>query len=433
MNEKIAILEKYNFWNKDISNFGFLREEYLKKINIFLSNNLIKVLIGQRRAGKSYILRQIMLQLVNSGVAPKNILYINKEFTDFDFLNNHSDLDQLIDQLIKLYVSKIKPVGKIYLFVDEIQNIISWEKTINSYSQDYTREFEIFITGSNSELLSGELSTHLSGRYIEFQIFPFSYNEYISYLKLKNSKQSFLQYMNTGGLPELFNLHEEEAKRHYVAAVKDTILFRDVIQRYNIKDAKLLEDIFLFLINNASNLISITNIIKYFKGKNRKTNYETIANYINYLKNSYLIHQVEKYNISGKETLAGTYKYYINDLSYKNYLYSGFSYGIGYKLENIVYLQLVNLGFDVYVGYLRNKEVDFVAIKNSKPIYIQVAYIMPDIETINREYSSLESINDNFLKIVVSLDDIIFEEKKGIKHIQAWNLQNIFSNINFYL
>ncbi len=426
MSDKIAKLEKYNFWNKEISNLGFIRTSYIEKINNYLFNGLIKVLTGQRRAGKSSVLRQIIKHLTDTGVPSKNILYINKEFTDFDFIDNHTDLDETI----KLYLKKIKPEGKVYLFVDEVQNISSWEKTINSYSQDYTREYEIFITGSNSELLSGELSTYLSGRYVEFQILPFSYNEYILFLNLENSKQNFLQYLNSGGLPELFNLQKEETKRHYVAAVKDTILFRDVIQRHSVKDAKLLEDIFIFLLNNASGLISITNIIKYFKGRNRKTNYETIANYIGYLKNSFLVHQAEKYNISGKETLAGTYKYYINDLAYKNYLYPGFSYGIGYKLENIIYLQLINFGFDVYVGYLRNKEVDFVAIKNQKPIYIQVTYIMPIKETFDREYSSLKSIKDNFPKIVVSLDDVIFEDNEGIKHIQAWNF-NKYLQDNF--
>ncbi len=427
MTDNFAKLKKYNFWNKEILNLGFIRNEYVSKINNYLSNRLIKVLTGQRRTGKSYILRQIMKHLTETGVSARNILYINKEFTDFDFIENSTDLDEII----KLYIEKIKPKGKIYLFIDEIQNISSWEKTINSYSQDYTREYEIFITGSNSELLSGELSAFLSGRYVEFQILPFSYIEYISFFNLENSKQNFLQYINSGGLPELFNLQNEETKRHYVSAVKDTILFRDVIQRYRVKDAKLLEDIFLFLINNASNLISITNIVKYFKGRNRKTNYETVANYIGYLKNSFLVHQAEKYNISGKETLAGTYKYYINDLSYKNYLYPGFSYGVGYKLENIVYLQLINMGFNVYVGYLRNKEVDFAAIKNGKIIYIQVAYIMPTEETFNREYSSLKSIKDNFPKIVVSLDDIMFEDYEGIKHIQAWNLQEFILSYNF--
>jgi uncharacterized protein len=200
---------------------------------------------------------------------------------------------------------------------------------------------------------------------------------------------------------------------------------RDIIHRYNIKDSKLLDDLFVFLINNASNLISVQNIINYFKSKNRKVHYETLVNYIHYLKNTFLVHQVEKYNIKGKEILAGNYKYYINDLSFKNYLYPGYSYGIGYMLENVVYLQLLNAGFNVYIGYLRNKEIDFVAIKKDRVIYLQVAYLLENQETFNREYSGLKSIPDNYEKYVVSLDEIQFPNQEGIKHILAWELSEI--------
>ncbi len=425
MDDKFAKLAKYNFWDKQVTNTGFLRTNYLNKIFDYLPNRLIKVLVGQRRCGKSYILRQIISNLIKNKTNPKNILYINFEFTDFDFVQNYEDLNELIE----IYRNKLKPQGKIYLFIDEIQNIQSWEKIINSLSQDYTIDCEIFITGSNSELLSGELSTYLSGRYIELLISPFSYSEYISYLKIEKNKPNYIQYINSGGLPELFNLNNEISKRQYVSAVKDTILLRDIVQRYKINDAKLLDDIFTFLINNASNLISINNIVNYFKSKNRKTSYETVSNYINYLKNSFLIHQVERYNISGKEIISGTYKYYANDLSFKNYVYQGFSYGAGYKLENIIYLELLNSGFDVYVGYMRNKEVDFVAIKNNIPVYIQVSYILNDEQTIDREYSPLERISDNYEKIVVSLDDIKFENRNGIKHVQAWNFNDYINSI----
>lgn len=418
MDDKFAVLEKYNFWDKAVVNLGFTRQKYLEKINGFLNNKLVKVLVGQRRSGKSIFLRQIINNLIKNNIDPKNIIYINREFADFEFLQTNTDLNNII----KLYQDKVKPKGKFYLFIDEIQNIQSWEKTINSFSQDYTVDCEIFITGSNSELLSGELSTFLSGRYVEFLILPFSYSEYISNFKLENNKQNYLNFTNTGGLPELFNLNNEDSKRQYVSAVKDTILLRDIVQRYKINDAKLLEDIFAYLINNASNLISINNIVNYFKSKNRKTSYETVANYISYLKNSFLIHQVQRYNIKGKEIMAGTQKYYSNDLAFKNFVYQGFSYGIGYKLENIVYLELLNNGFDIYIGFMRNKEVDFVAIKNSKPLYIQVAYILTDEKTINRECASLESISDNYEKIVVSLDDFQFENKNGVEHLQAWKL-----------
>ena len=187
----------------------------------------------------------------------------------------------------------------------------------------------------------------------------------------------------------------------------------------------MLEDIFSFLVNNASNLISISSIVKYFAGKNRKTNYETVANYIEYLKNTFLIHQVERFSIKGKEILSGNNKYYINDLSFKNYLYSGFEYGFGYMLENIVYLQLINSGYNVYIGYMRNKEIDFVAIKNDRTIYLQVAYMLIDKTTIEREYSGLETIPDNYEKFIVSLDDIQLPNRNGIQHVLAWQINEI--------
>jgi uncharacterized protein len=421
MDDKFALLSKYNFWDNNVPYTGLIRSDYLNKISGFINNKLIKVLVGQRRSGKSYILRQIINKLLHEGVNPVNIFYLNLEMADFDFIVHYNDLDSLI----KLYKQNLKPQGKIYLFIDEIQAIASWEKLINSWSQDYTQDFEIFISGSNSEMLAGELASLLSGRYVQFVIYPFSYLEFIQIKKLDNSKQSFLQYLSFGGLPELFNLPDNETRQHYVQAVKDTVLLRDIIHRYNIKDSKLLEDIFVFLIHNASNLFSVQNIINYFKSKNRKVHYETLVNYIHYLKNTFLVHQAEKFNIKGKEILAGTCKYYINDLSFKNYLYPGYAYGIGYMLENMVYLQLINAGYHVYVGYLRNKEIDFVAIKNDRTIYLQVAYLLENQEIINREYSGLRSIPDNFEKYIISLDEIQFPNNEGIKHILAWNLNEI--------
>jgi len=416
-----ARLKKYNFWDADYPDLGLLRQNYLNRINDFIGNNLIKVLVGQRRTGKSYLLRQIILSLINKGINSKNIFYINKEYTDFDFITNYTELEDLI----LTYQQELTPEGKIYLFIDEVQRIEGWERLVNSYSQNYTRPYEIFISGSNSQLLSTELATLLSGRYIQFQILPFSYLEYISIKKAQNTKVSFLTYLQSGGLPELFHLPNDETKRHYLSAIKDTVLLHDIIQRYNIKDIRLLEDIFAFLVNNASNLISINSIVKYFAGKSRKTNYETVANYISYLQNTFLIHQVDRFSIKGKDILAGTHKYYINDLAFKNYLYSGFEYGFGYMLENIVYLQLINAGYNVYTGFMRNKEIDFVATKGNKTIYIQVAYLLIDKLTIDREYSELESIHDNYEKFVVSLDDMQLPDKNGIRHVLAWKINEI--------
>ncbi len=419
MKENFKSLEKYNFWKGNIPKLGFFRQNYLDNIQNYSSNNLIKVLVGQRRTGKSYLLRQLANQFITKGVNPVNIFYINKEFIDFDFVAHYSDLEKLVQQ----YKSVMKPKGKVYLFIDEIQNIAEWERFVNSYSQDYTSEYELFISGSNSKMLSGELATLLSGRYVTFEVLPFSYHEYIGITKQEINKQTYIFYMESGGLPELFILPNEETKRHYIASVKDTVLLRDIIQRYAIKDPILLEDIFAYLVNNASKLMSVNNIANFLKSNGRKTTYDTVGNYIGYIEDTFLIHKAIRYDIKGKETLAGNGKYYINDLAYRNYLYSGFGYGMGYKLENLIYLQLRRAGFEVYVGVIPNKEVDFVAKKADKILYVQSAYLLHDNQTIQREYASLKAINDNYEKIVVSLDDLKFPENNGIKHIQAWNLE----------
>ncbi|MDD4490319.1 MAG: ATP-binding protein [Paludibacter sp.] len=420
MEEYLSALAKYNFWDGNVPELGYLRRNYTDKINTYIGNKLIKVLIGQRRVGKSYLLRQIAHQLIQNNVNPKNILYVNKEFTDFDFIKDYKELETLL----KLYLNVIKPKGKIWLFIDEIQNISGWEHFVNSYSQNFTENYEIFISGSNSKMLSGELATFLSGRYVNFEIFPFSYQEYLEITKQEESKKTYIDYMNGGALPELFVLPNEETRRNYISAIKDTVLLRDIIQRHNIKDPKLLEDIFVYLVNNASNLLSVNNIVNYFKSNKRSTTYDTVSNYIGFIEDTFLIHKVERYDIRGKDTISGNCKYYINDLSFKNYLYPGFGYGIGYKLENLLFLELCRSGYEIYVGAMRDKEIDFVVKKGDRTIYIQVTYILIDENTIRREYAPLEAIQDNFEKWVITLDDVPFTSNMGIKHIQAWMLRN---------
>jgi len=418
MEEKFDLLKKYNLWNSNAIDLGFKRIEYTNKITEFSGNRLVKVLVGQRRTGKSYILRQVAMELILKGVNPINTLIINKEFTDFDFLETYKELDELI----KVYKRKLEPKGRVYIFIDEIQNIQLWEKVINSYSQDYSESYELYITGSNSKMLSGELATLLSGRYVKIEIYPFSYKEFLGIKKLEQGRSSYTEYLNTGGLPELFFLQNNEQKRNYISSVRDTVFLRDIIQRNNVREPKLLEEIFVFLINNGSNLISIPNIVKYYKNLGRKVSYDIISTYISYIEESYLIHKCDRYDIKGKETLSGNAKYYINDLSYRNYLYSGYGYGIGYLAENLVYLQLKRAGFDVYVGSMRGKEVDFVAKKDDRVIYVQCSYMLTDESTVEREFSALEGIDDNYEKIVVSLDDVSIPSRGGIKHIKAWEL-----------
>lgn len=367
MDEKFDLLRKYNLWDGNRIETGYERPLYTERIAGYSGNRLVKVLTGQRRAGKSYLMRQVAMNLVRQGVDVKNILLINRELTAFDFLVTYRELDALI----RLYLETLQPQERVYLFIDEVQDIEGWERVVNSYSQDYTAEYELFITGSNTKMLSNELSTLLSGRYVEFTIHPLSYDEYIKVKNLLPGKQSYMEYMQDGGFPELMNLSGREVKRNYVSALKDTVFLKDIIRRYTIKDVRLLEDLFAYLVNNASNLLSIHNITNYFKSKGRKTSYETVATYIGYIEEVFLAHRAERYNIKGKEIISGTYKYYMNDLAFKNYLYSGTGYGVGYLLENLVYLELKRAGYDVYVGSIKDKEVDFVAMKDDRTIYIQ--------------------------------------------------------------
>ncbi len=425
MIEILNPIRKYNYWDDNSVDSGYERVSYTENIEQYIGNKLVKVLIGQRRAGKSYILRQIAAKLIKNGVKSENILYLNKEYMELIALRSAMELENLY----KTYRAELKPEGKVYLFIDEIQYIEEWERFVNSHSQDFAEPCELFISGSNSNLLSGELATLLSGRYVEFEVFPFSYQEFCGITEQTENRESYKKYLESGALPELFNLSTDEMKRNYVSSIKDTVMLRDIVARFKVKDVKLLDDLFVYLVNNAANIISITNIINFFASKKRKTNYETLSSYISYLESSFLLHRAERYNIKGKETISGNCKYYLNDLSYRNYLYSGYGYGMGYLLENAVYLSLRRANYDVYVGVVKDTEVDFVAIKGDKRLYIQVTLQLTEQTTIDREYRSLQLIDDNFNKYVVSMEDFQVPTNEGIEHISAWKLDKILNTI----
>ena len=412
-------IRQYNYWNGEKFSIGFERSEYLDRISKYLDNKLIKVLVGQRRVGKSYILRQMMNFLVTKkNVNPRNIFYLNKEYIAFKDIQTGDDLDELFG----FYKKKLNPKGKIYLFLDEIQNIEYWESVINNYAQNFTQNYELFITGSNSQLLSGELASLLSGRYVEFEIYPFSFIEFAEYKNMPPDKDTFITYLRTGGLPETLHFDEDEIIRHYIESLKNTIILRDIIQRYKVKDVSLLEDIFGFLTVNIGNLTSISAIIKYFKSRQRKTNYETLSTYISYLNDAFIIHEVDRYQVRGKQTIAGVRKYYLNDLAFKNYLFGFYPSDIRYNLENHVFIQLKRMGYKVSVGVINGNEIDFVAEKGDNTLYFQVAYLLNDKKTAEREFGNLLMIKDNYEKSVISLDDVKFSEYKGIKHIFPWEL-----------
>lgn len=427
MSEFFALIEKYNFWNNPIKT-GCLREKYLHQLLLFKDTRLVKVLVGQRRAGKSFVLRQYIDHLIKNGVPPQNTLYINKEFTDFDIIETYQDLTKVIRD----YESHFQIEGRLYVFIDEIQYIKDWERAVNSLSQDFTLDIDLFITGSNSEMLSSELSSLLSGRYVQFHILPFSFDEYCSFHKREKNRKNYLKFLHEGALPELFHLPNDESKFHYLSSLKDTIILRDIVQRFSIKDTSLLLDIFAYLTNNVSNLFSVNNVVNYFESKKRKTNYETVANYIHYLNQTFIIHRCDRYDIKGKELLGGNVKYYLNDLSFRTYLFGSNALSYGNLLENSVFLELVHFGFGAQVGALRNKEIDFVAYRNGVTLFIQVAYTLADDKTFNREFDNLMSLKNNHPKLIVTMDELPVKEKDGIYLVPVWELTDFLESLTTF-
>ncbi|MBI4648647.1 MAG: ATP-binding protein [Bacteroidia bacterium] len=419
MIEKFAIIKQHNYWDKRPVNTGFIRKTYLDLLIQSLGNRLIKVLTGQRRVGKSYIMRQFINELLDKEIKPENIFYLNKELVAFDYITHYRHLKQLI----AIYEKNVKPEGKKYIILDEVQEIDGWEKIVNSLSQDPNNEYEVFITGSNSKMLSGELATLLSGRYISFEIFPFSYTEFINYKKLPLGKNSYIQYLKEGGLPELFHINNEELKLNYLTSLKDTILLKDIVKRHNVKDVFMLERLFKFLVSNIGSMFSVNNITNYFITNKIRINYETLASYLDYFQESYLIHRADRFEIKTKEILSGTKKFYINDLSYRNYLVPAFEFEFGHLLENSVFLYYKAQGYSIYVGFGRNYEIDFVLQKGNNKKYVQISYLLSDKNVIDREFGNLARIKDNYEKIVVSLDDVSFGNYEGIQHICAWDLK----------
>ena len=364
-------------------------------------------------------MRQVINLLIEKyNVDPQHIFYLNKEYLAF----KHIKTSENLQELFKSYLSHFNIEGKVYIFLDEVQNINGWELFVNSYSQDFTNEYEIFVTGSNSNLLSGEFATYLSGRYIEFKIHPFGLVEFAGYYNRQVNKEIFLTYIESGGMPEMLHLKNKDIRGHYIESLKDTIILRDIVQRNKIKDTVLLEEVFHFLIGNIGNLTSLPNIVKYFKNRQKKTNYETLSSYVDYLKQTFIINETERYNLRGKQVIAGEKKYFLSDLSFRNHLFGIFPEDMGYLLENYIYMQLKRMGYNVFVGKLDNLEIDFIAKKNDTTIYIQVAYLLTESKTIEREFGNLLKIKDNHEKFVISMDDMSFTNFNGIKHIRPWEL-----------
>lgn len=391
------------------------RELYIEKIKPFIDKDIIKVLTGIRRSGKSVMLKLIMEELKQNGIDEKQFININFE----NLINRELTTADKLHKYILKRASEIK--NKCYIFLDEIQEVKDWEKCINSLRVNEEHDFDIYITGSNAKLLSGELSTYLAGRYVEFVIYPFSFKEFLDTLKsIQQSisiREAFQKYIKFGGMPFLYNLaFEEEASLQYLKDIYSSIILKDITQRNKIRDTDLLEKVIDYLIMNIGNNFSATSISKFFKSENRKVSVETILNYIKATEKAFLIYKVSRDDLIGKKILNINEKYYIADHGIREAILESNQRNIDQIFENIIYLELLRKGYNIRVGKVDNLEVDFVCTKRNEKIYIQVAYLLASPETIEREFSSLEKINDNYPKYVISMDEFDMS-RNGIRHI----------------
>lgn len=388
------------------------RELYMKRIRPFMGTELIKVMTGIRRCGKSVMLDLIKEELLDSGISPAQFISINFE----DLSYSHLQTAKALHEEITKRAAEIN--GKVYLFFDEIQEVRDWEKCVNSFR--VTLDCDIYITGSNAKLLSGELSTYLAGRYVEFVIYPFSFAEFMELYRPiapdDSVQKCFQKYLLAGGMPYLANIRYEEApSKLYLHDLFNSVQLKDIVKRNKIRDVDLLERIIAYVISNVGTTFSASSLAKFLKSENRTVAPETILNYIKYCCDAYLFYQVKREDLQGKQILSSNEKYYIADHGIREAVFGGNMRDINLILENIVYLELLRRNYKVTVGRTGEKEIDFVCDKQGEKLYVQVCYLLASEETVKREFGAYGSIRDNYPKYVVSLDEFNMS-RDGIKH-----------------
>jgi len=386
------------------------RSQYTDRIKPSIGKGLIIVLTGQRRVGKSCILQQLIQEIGKD--EPNNIIYINKEKSEFDFIRSYHELSQYVNE-------RLDKTRENYLFIDEVQEIDEFERTLRSLQAD--DECNIIVTGSNAKMLSSELSTVLSGRYIEFHIQSLNYKEFLEFHQLEDSDASLLKYMTYGGLPQLYRIgiENKDLAQDYLHNIYNTIILKDVISREQIRNVPFLENLISFVSDNIGKLISASSISKYMKAQQVEVTATVILNYLTYFCNAFIINKVPRYDIHGKRLFESNEKYYFEDMGLRNALTGTDQIGDIEKLiENAIYLHLKSQGFEIAVGQFRQMEIDFVARKNGQTIYIQATYLLASEETIEREFGNLQLIKDNYPKYVVSLDSFhTGGNREGITHL----------------
>ena len=395
------------------------REMYLKKIRDSYDSELIKIIVGVRRSGKSVLMMQIIDELKEKGINEDHIIYIN--FEDYDYTDYTKPKE--CNKYIK---DKIKDNDKYYLLFDEIQNVEDFEKVINSFR--VTMNVSIFITGSNSKVLSGDLSTHLAGRYINIKMMPFTFSEYLELQNsqgiIKDKDEAFLEYVEWGGMPQIYNSTSIQERKMYLRDLYNTVILKDIVERNNIKDVNLLNRVIQFMMENIGGVISANSITKFLKNDNVITSVDTVLNYIEYINNSMIASKTSRYNIRGKSVMTLLEKYYVVDLGLLQLKSSPIEKKVGGRLENIVYNELIARGYDVYIGKTDNGEIDFVVDDFGDRFYIQVADYLSSDEVVEREFGAYKNVADNFPKYVITMDKINYS-RDGIihKNIIDWLLE----------
>ncbi len=385
------------------------REEYLKRIRPFMHKEVVKVLTGIRRCGKSVLLELIKKDLIEQGVNEDHFLSVNFETGAFSYVKSAEETYHTVKEFVKTQKEKV------YLFFDEIQELPGWEKVINSLMIDF--DVDIYITGSNAKMLSGELATYLGGRYVEFKIYPFSFAEVLEAVPEQSEAEVFQTYLTRGGMPFLYQFpFDDESSKQYLRDIYDSIVLKDIVQRNKIRDVEQFKRVLLYFIAGIGTTFSAGNIVKYMKSENRTISAETLYNYLEYCQTACLLHMVTRADVLGKKLLKFQEKSYIADHGIREAVYGNNMRDIQQTLENIVYMELRRRGYEIYIGKAERQEVDFVAQKGSEKCYIQITYLLASEETVEREFSVLEKIPDNYPKYVVSMDEIN-RSRNGIKHM----------------
>lgn len=387
------------------------RDLYLNKLIQFKDKQFIKVITGIRRCGKSTLLKLFKEYLLENDVNEKQIIYINFESMQFDDIKDY----KLLYKYIKEHIVEN---SRTYLLLDEVQEVVHWEKAVNSFLVDF--DVDIYLTGSNAWLLSSELSTLLSGRYVEIKMLPLSFKEYMDFIEKTSSdrEKDFQLYLRYGGLPPIIELNNNfNMIQPFLSGIYNTVLMKDIVQRNIVRDPALLDNLVRFLADNVGNSISTKKISDYLTSAGRKTTSATIDNYLQMLEKAFIFYRANRYDIKGKLYLKTQEKYYIVDTGIRNNLLGLRNMDYGHILENVVYLELLRRGFDVYIGKIGSMEVDFIAVKANKKIYYQVSASILDEKTKERELRSLMSIPDQYDKILLTMDKPYAEDFEGIKWV----------------